>query len=264
MRADMSDSVENEWVCARLMAQLGFDVAHTEMATFGRTRALVVTRFDRRWQGIPPGAQANARFKPPQDAWIARLPQEDFCQASGIGPDNKYQSDGGPSMADCLKVLLGSEHPDQDRATFVLAQLAFWLLAATDGHAKNFSIRHRRGGLFRLTPLYDVLSAWPIIGDAANKLPYERARLAMAVKGKNMHYRLREVQPRHWQRLAAACGEGVWDRMQQLVAGAEAALNAVENELPKGFPGRTWTAIRAGVRRHARAFTKARSVAEAD
>lgn len=72
-----------------------------------------------------------------------------------------------------------------DRATFALAQLAFWLLAATEGHAKNFSIRHRRGGRFHLAPLYGVLSAWPIIGRGANQLPYQRAKLARALGDQN-------------------------------------------------------------------------------
>ncbi|MCK7499861.1 MAG: HipA domain-containing protein [Comamonadaceae bacterium] len=174
MRADMTDSVENEWLCARIMSGLGFPVAPAEMATFGDTKALAVTRFDRRWQGVAPGAETKARFKPPEDAWIARLPQEDFCQALGVAPDRKYQSDGGPTMQDCLRVLAASDDADEDRATFALAQLAFWLMAATDGHAKNFSLRHRRGGRFGLTPLYDVLSARPIIGTGPNQVAYPR------------------------------------------------------------------------------------------
>ena len=77
-----------------------------------------------------------------------------------------------------------------DRATFALAQLAFWPLAVgrgplVAGHTKNFSIRHRRGGRFHLAPLYGVLSAWPIIGRGANQLSYQRAKLAMALGDQN-------------------------------------------------------------------------------
>jgi serine/threonine-protein kinase HipA len=57
--------------------------------------------------------------------------------------------------------LARAEHPASDQRHFVLSQLAFWMLAAADGHAKNFSIYHHRGGSFGLTPLYDVLSTWP-------------------------------------------------------------------------------------------------------
>jgi serine/threonine-protein kinase HipA len=257
MRADMTDSVENEWLCGRIMRALGFDIAHAEIGTFEATRALVVTRFDRRWQGISSGADTKPRFRPPRDAWIARLPQEDFCQALGIAPERKYQSDGGPSMRDCLQVLAASERPEQDQSTFALAQLAFWLLAATDGHGKNFSIRHRRDGRFGLTPLYDILSAWPIIGDGPHLIAYRRAKLAMSLRGeKNAHARLGDIQPRHWQRLAAACGPGVWELMRRMVLEVEPALSAVESELPARFPARTWERIAAGMRRHATQFAR--------
>lgn len=257
MRADMTDSVENEWLCARIMSGLGFEMATTEMASFGDMKALVVTRFDRSWQGVARGAETKARFKPPEGAWIARLPQEDFCQALGVAPDRKYQSDGGPSVQDCLRVLTTSEEADEDRAKFAMTQLAFWLMAATDGHAKNFSLRHRRGGRFSLTPLYDVLSAWPIIGDGPNQIAYQRAKLAMAIRGeKSMHYRLHDIQVRHWHRLAASCGPRVWERMQEMVARVDGVLEAIERDLPEGFPRRTWKPIAEGMRRHAGQFQR--------
>lgn len=255
MRADMRDSVENEWLCARIMSALGFDMAATEIGRFGEAKTLVVTRFDRRWQGVTVGAERKARFKPPEGAWIARLPQEDFCQALGVAPDRKYQSDGGPSVRDCLQVLAASERAQEDRTTFALAQFAFWLLAATDGHAKNFSLHHRRGGHLGLTPLYDVLSAWPIIGDGPNRIAYARAKLAMAIRGeRSLHYRLRDIQGRHWQRLAAACGPGTWERMLQMASKVDEVLALVEQDLPDGFPARTWESIAAGFRRHAGQF----------
>lgn len=250
MRADMSTSIENEWLCGRILRALGLPVAEAEMARFGDTKALVVTRFDRRWVGILDGAERKARFRPPDGAWIARLPQEDFCQALGVGPDRKYQSEGGPSMHDCLAVLSNSEHAQEDQTDFVLTQFAFWLLAATDGHAKNFSIRHRRGASFGMTPLYDVLSAWPIIGNGPNHLSYQRAKLAMGIKAGNMHYRLRDIQARHWQGLAAAVSEDAWDRVLALARNVDAALAEVEAELPDGFPSRVWTSTAAGMRRH--------------
>jgi serine/threonine-protein kinase HipA len=254
MRADMTGSVENEWLCGQLMNELGIVTAESSISTFGESKALVVTRFDRRWQGVPPGAEEKARFKPPEGAWIARLPQEDFCQALGVSPDRKYESDGGPSVRDCLGVLANSEHATQDRAIFALAQLAFWLLAATDGHAKNFSIQHRRGGSFHMAPLYDVLSAWPIIGSGPNQLPYQRAKLAMAIRGKNVHYQLREIDVRHWQALAATCGPGVWERMKLMVESVDDVLQTVEGRLPTNFPTRLWSRVADGTRRHATQF----------
>ena len=68
------------------------------------------------------------------------LPQEDMCQALGVGPGLKYQADGGPGITDIMQVLLGAENADADRERFIQSQVLFWLLAAIDGHAKNFSL----------------------------------------------------------------------------------------------------------------------------
>lgn len=257
MRADLSDSVENEWLCAQIVRELGIPIAATEMAIFGKQKALVVERFDRRWQGIADGAQDVPGFTPPEGAWIARLPQEDMCQATGRPPTLKYESDGGPSMRTCLDLLAGSERADVDRAHFVLAQLAFWLLAATDGHAKNFSIFLRRGGTFSLTPLYDVISAWPIIGDGPSLISEHSAKMAMALHSKNTHYKLREIRARHWLVLAQRCGvPGMWERMLRMIHGVDAVLERVQGTLPGGFPAGVWDAIQAGMKRHAQQFLR--------
>lgn len=162
MRADMSESVENEWLCAALPRALGFEVAKTGMARFGRQKVLVVERFDRRWMD-------NGR-------WTARLPQEDFCQATGLPGELKYETDGGPGIRTELGLLAGGSRGSADSLRFVSTQLAFWLMAATDGHAKSFSIFLERGGDFHMTPLYNVLSVWPIIGSGANHISPCRAK----------------------------------------------------------------------------------------
>jgi len=151
-----------------------------------------------------------------------------------------------------------SELASEDRATFALAlaQLAFWMLAATDGHAKTFSIQHRRGGRFQLAPMYDVLSAWPIIGRGPKQLSYQRAKLAMALRGQNAHVRLNEIHVRHWQRLAAACGPDVFDRMTAMVERVDAALQDVERRLPADFPSNVWSSVAEGMRRHSTRFLK--------
>ncbi|MES3003138.1 MAG: HipA domain-containing protein, partial [Pseudomonadota bacterium] len=234
MRADMTGSVENEWLCARLCAALGLPVADCEIAVFGRRKVLVVERFDR--------ALATGSVGP----WIARLPQEDFCQALGLPGTLKYESDGGPGVTDLLRILDTSSRAADDRRNFVLSLLTFWLLAATDGHAKNFSIFLERGGGYRLTPLYDVLSAWPIIGNGPNQLAAKRAKLSMALRSKNVHYHLAEIQTRHWQGVAQQSGVP-FDALRQLVERVPAALDTVEAQLPEGFPGRIWQPIRAGM-----------------
>lgn len=241
MRANMSDSVENEWLCARLMAAMGFAVAPSEIGRFDDQKALVVERFDRRWMD-------NGR-------WIARLPQEDFCQATGTPARLKYESDGGPGTAQSLALLAASDDAQADRRRFVLTQLAFWLLAATDGHAKNHSIFLRRGGGYAMTPLYDVLSAWPIIGKGASQVPPQKAKLAMALRARNPHWTLASIQTRHWQALAEQSGvDDAFAQMVALVQRAPAALQQVASHLPHDFPERVWKSIDAGVRAQCRRF----------
>lgn len=246
---------KRQWLCAQLLRELGLRVAQSSIEPFGEQRALVVQRFDRHWTGVDESAVQRKRFKPREGMWIARLPQEDFCQATGRPPSQKYEADGGLTMAEGLELLAGSEHAPRDQSDFVLAQLSFWLLAATDGHGKNFSIFHRPGGMYEMSPLYDILSAWPIIGHGKNQLPIEKARLAMAVRGKRAHYRINEIQPRHWKELARRTGvPGLWERMRSHVASALPALDRLEGELPRAFPERVFTAIREGVRSQARHF----------
>jgi serine/threonine-protein kinase HipA len=253
MRADMHDSVENEWLCMQFLGELELPVAETELATFhdevSLERALVVTRFDRAW------TSASSRSK---KKWVARLPQEDFCQASAVPAALKYESDGGPGIRKSLELVRGGANPDGDARTFVLAQLAFWLLAATDGHAKNFAVFLRRDG-YTMTPLYDVLSAWPIIGHGPRLLPLRKATLAMALRGTRATRRhLEEISVRHWQGLALRSGlsDGFED-MVALVERSESALASLGERLPDGFPEHVWKSIAQGVRSQRRRFLDA-------
>ncbi len=257
MRADMHDSVENEWLCSKILHAMGFNVANTDMQMFEDQKTLVVERFDRRWQNTPPAAHAKRNFVPSPDTWIARLPQEDFCQIAGVASSQKYETDGGPGIREALGYLAGSQDARADRASFVLAQFAFWLLAATDGHAKNFSVFLERGTTYRMTPLYDVLSAWPIIGKGSNKLAQQDVKLAMALHAKNTHYKLSDIRVRHWKHLAGTSGvEGMWEQMQALVHRVDTAFSMVEAQLPANFPAPVWDCIRSGTQKHAAQFLR--------
>ena len=244
-RLDLSHSVYNEWLCAQLLREMGLPVAVTDIATFGDETVLAVERFDRQWVERPHA----------ENRWIARIPQEDFCQVLGVSSHDKYEAQGGPRMAQCLQVLRSSRTATADIRHFLCAQLAFWLLAATDGHAKNFSIFLLPGGGYRMTPLYDVISVWPVIGNGPNLVAWQEAKLAMAVRSKNVHYELARIQTRHWHGLAQRSGaEGTWEAMQALVARVEPAIARVQVLLPAGFPERTAQTIFDGLRRQCRAW----------
>lgn len=239
---DLRLSVENEWLCNQIVRELGLPVAECQIQDFGARRVLVIKRFDRSWR---------------PEGWIARLPQEDFCQAKGVSSDQKYEQKGGPSIEACLEVLKGGEAFHEDGRNFLCAHLLFWYLAAIDGHAKNFSLFVLPGGRYRMTPLYDVLSAWPLIGTGPHSLQYKKTKLAMAVRSKTAHYKLSEIQYRHWEALAKRSGvEGAWDAMLDMTHRLDTTLVAVEQRLPADFPVELAHTVFQGVRRHLEQFNR--------
>ncbi|RYZ12855.1 MAG: type II toxin-antitoxin system HipA family toxin [Comamonadaceae bacterium] len=238
MQVDMQSSVENEWLCSRILSAFGLPTAQCEIATFGARNVLIVERFDRALQGAGTDTE-----------WIARLPQEDFCQALGVSGAQKYEADGGPGMREILRVLDASSNAAADKLAFMKAQMVFWLLAATDGHAKNFSIFLERGGGYRLTPFYDVLSAWPLIGHGANLIAPQKAKLAMALRSKSAHWGLADIQARHWDGVAKLAGLGDARALcDELAAQVPEVLRTVEAQLPAGFPQPLAAAIFEGIR----------------
>lgn len=88
------------------------------MGRFEDQKVLVVERFDRKL----------AR----DGKSIIRLPQEDFCRATGISPRYKYQADGGAGIAEIMSILARSTQAAADREHFFKTQIFFWLLAALD------------------------------------------------------------------------------------------------------------------------------------
>lgn len=241
---DFSTLVENEWLCAQILAAYGLPVAPCTMERFGDQKVLVVERFDRQLSS--------------DRSWWMRLPQEDFCQAPGVSPLPKYEAEGGPGISQILDVLRNSSKREQDRQNFYRAQILFWMLAATDGHAKNFSLFHEAGGGYHMTPLYDVLSAWPVAGNGKGKLPSQRLKLAMAVRSTNTHYRVGDIERRHWNEMARRCGLGLDAEglISELIDRTPTAIAKVESNLPKGFPLNIAAPILSGLRMAAERLAK--------
>jgi serine/threonine-protein kinase HipA len=139
-------------------------------------------------------------------------------------------------MADILTLLKGSDRPPEDQASVLKAQILFWLIGATDGHAKNFSVFLGPGGSYRLTPLYDVLTAQPSFD--ARQVEAKQMRLAMSVGG-NRHYRINEIAGRHFVQTGEAAGLPrplIREAIEQMADTAEDALRQVEDALPTDFP----------------------------
>lgn len=231
--ADFSDTPWNEWFCLALCRALGLETANAEVHIFGEKPVIVVERFDRVWRNDV----------------LYRLPQEDICQALGIPSTQKYQSDGGSSIIDVLEFLNGAAVPREDRLSFMKAQIVFWLLAAIDGHAKNFSVFLTPGG-YKLTPLYDVMSAAPY-----PELSDHKIKLAMAV-GKSNHYRIKEILPRHFYQTGQKAGlqkgdiDNIFSGLLEQIDNAISEVSSLADRC--GMPKNTSDPILSGLKKRAR------------
>lgn len=170
---------ENEHFCLELARSFSLPVANSKIRRFKDQVAIVIERYDR------------IRT----DGTIRRVHQEDVCQALGLPPTRKYQSDGGPGVREIAELLSTfSTAPVEDTRTFVAAIAFNWLVAGTDAHAKNYALLLGSESRIRLAPLYDLASALPYPGIRPIGL-----KLAMKIGGE---YALRNIAKRHWQRLA--------------------------------------------------------------
>ena len=144
-------------------------------------------------------------------------------------------------------------------AGYAEVALVFFLLAATDGHAKNFSLRLLAGGRFQLTPLYDVLSAWPVIGKRANEIPLARVKLAMALPGERARYLWSTLQRRHFESLGKAMGLGAEARslIDEALDAVPSIVDSTATALPRGFPASLANRIFEGMARAARVLAAA-------
>ena len=248
-RADFTTSVDNEWLCLRLFREFGVPTANAEIATFGSKRVLIVERFD--------------RIRSENGLSLRRLMQEDMCQATGTSPSLKYENEGGPGLKHICALLLNSQQSAADMQTLMASQILFWMLRAPDGHAKNFSIRLLAGaGSFELSPIYDVMSGFPVIGPGPNQWAERKLKMAMAVLGHNRHYLAHNVQRRHFNSTARAVGYGqdIEHLLQDIVDRTPAVVEKVRGELPMGFSEKVAEKILAGLLTSAQALGRMRSI----
>ncbi|HCP3472120.1 TPA: HipA domain-containing protein [Escherichia coli] len=234
---DLSQSVDNEYYCLLLAKELGLNVPDAEIIKAGNVRALAVERFDRRW---------NA-----ERTVLLRLPQEDMCQTFGLPSSVKYESDGGPGIARIMAFLMGSSEALKDRYDFMKFQVFQWLIGATDGHAKNFSVFIQAGGSYRLTPFYDIISAFPVLGGTG--IHISDLKLAMglnASKGKKTA--IDKIYPRHFLATAKVLRfpeVQMHEILSDFARMIPAALDNVKTSLPTDFPENVVTAVETNVLR---------------
>lgn len=177
----------------------------------------------------------------------------------GVSPLRKYQADGGPGITDVMTILSRSEHASKDRYDFFKAQIVFWILAATDGHAKNFSLAHLPQNRYHLTPLYDILSAWPVIGRGNNQVSWQKCKLAMAVRGSGNYYLIHKIQRRHWIKQGELTGlshEEVNQIIDEVITATPKVIDRVANAIASPFPQQAAESIFNGMMEQCGRLTK--------
>ena len=203
---------QNEACCMRIAARLMLSVPKVWVVGVDEgVPTIVVERYDRYREA----------------SRVLRLHQEDLCQALGIGPENKYQSDGGPSAVAIINLLRDhSDAPEEDVATFIRSLALNWVLHGTDGHAKNYAVLHHEGPQLRLAPLYDVASLWPYDG-----LPLQKRTLALSIGGEN---KVTRINRSHWERFFRSAHVPIphhLDLVREFVARVPQAAAAATDEL---------------------------------
>jgi serine/threonine-protein kinase HipA len=121
------------------------------------------------------------------------------------------------------------------------------LLGASDGHAKNYSIRLREGGRFNLTPNYDILSIQPLIDKG--QISKDRGKLSMPI-GDGGHYRFDIIARRHFEETAKAAGLSlnvVAQIVGELIDYIGTALDATRTALDDDIPSQLFESIAQGM-----------------
>lgn len=135
--------VASEAFAQRAAALAGLPAADVRLDAFGGRTVLVVTRFDRK--------VASGK--------LARVHQEDGCQALGLDPSGmrKYQAiDGAASYRKLAAVLTAHSADPLGQLRQLGATLAFTVaIGNTDAHLRNHAFLHAAGHLC-LAPIYDA------------------------------------------------------------------------------------------------------------
>lgn len=171
----LEDQDVTEVVSMRAAAQMELPAADSFIAEFAGERLVAVERYDRYF--------ADGKW------W--RVHQEDMCQAAGLDPALKYESQAGPgaaAIADLLRLYCG----ERDVQTFARALIYNFLIKGSDAHARNYSLLLTPGDV-RLAPLYD-LNTTLSFGQTA-----EAKRMAMTIGGE---HRFAAVGPGNWRLFA--------------------------------------------------------------
>ena len=135
------DSVQNEYFCQRLASEIGLSASRADILTLGGGLYYSAERYDRVMvEGMP-----------------RRLHQEDFCQLLSVDPEAKYESDGGPSICQCMDAIRKMRLSPSSQLAFADSVSFNFIIGNADAHAKNHSVVYH-GRRADFAPLYDLVS----------------------------------------------------------------------------------------------------------
>lgn len=198
----------NEHCCMTLARHLGLSVPETELRKIGRHPCVIVRRYD--------------RDVDEKTGAVTRVHQEDFCQALGRLPEQKYQMEGGPIVRDVVRLLRSgwSTSPARDVMDFVDLLMYNAIIGNADAHGKNYSMLYR-GAERRLAPGYDLVSTvyWPALA----KTP------AMKIGGSDS---VDSLCLGHWKKLSQELNLGFAQLMRRL----KNLCGAIQNTAPEALP----------------------------
>lgn len=195
-----------ETFTTRLAEAVGLPVVNIQLRSVADTHYALIERYD--------------RFQL-QNNRIVRRHQEDFCQALGFGHEKKYQEYGGPTFADCYRLIQEiSSDPANDLQYLLRWQIFNVLAGNSDGHAKNLSLLYRPNGEIRLAPFYDLVCT-----RAIERIDYHLAFSVGSERNPGV------VTTKHWGELAQQCGlrlKFLQDLVQDVAARLLAHLQPVK------------------------------------
>lgn len=182
----LPDSARLEHFCLRLADRVGIKAPKSRIGSAEGLSYMLVARYDRALTQTDSGRR------------LRRLHQEDFCQALGYAPNQKYERDGGPGWEECFKLMRRMSNPIEARRELLSRALFTYLVGNPDAHAKNYSILFR-GGETSLAPTYDLNNSRAFV-DCFKSV---RPRMAMAIGGA---YDPELVTGSNWDAFAVECG----------------------------------------------------------
>lgn len=190
---DFEGIAENEHFCLTLANRVGLRTAKSWVILADNLPAIVVQRYDRLYR--------NGKY--------LRIHQEDLCQALGVPPDKKYQSDGGPGIPQISGLLRDvSDDVHEDLFTFAKSLIFNFFISGTDAHAKNYSLLLGARSQIRLAPLYDLVSSLPY----PKAISPFKAKMAMKI---GSEYKIRYIHAHHWQTCARQLNIP-WSKLREL------------------------------------------------